>query len=115
MFVYFKYWEGVSFDACGGHPDGFGAYHNHINPVCQYGYVKSSSVPTSHSPIIGYMFDSYPIYGPFGYSSANNSASSIKRMSSGYTLRSITDRTTLSNGTVLSSTYYGPSVCVLKC
>jgi hypothetical protein len=110
-FFLIKYWEGVSFDGCGGHPDAFGVYHNHINPICYYGYkYNSSTVSTSHSPIIGYMFDSYPIYGPFGYSSANNSASSIKRMTSGYSLRSITDRTTLSNGTVLSSYYYGPAV-----
>ena len=69
--------------------------------------------PTSHSPIIGYALDSYPIYGPFGYSSANDSSSSIKRMSSGYTLRSISDRTTLSNGTTLSSYYYGPTVIIM--
>lgn len=31
-------------------------------------------------------------------------------MVSSYTTRSITDRTTLSNGTVLTSTYYGPPI-----
>lgn len=31
-------------------------------------------------------------------------------MTSSYSLRSISDRTTLSNGTTLSSYYYGPSV-----
>jgi hypothetical protein len=56
------------------------------------------------------MFDSYPIYGPFGYSKANDSSSSIKRMVPGYELRSITTRTSLSNGTNLTSYYYGPDV-----
>lgn len=31
-------------------------------------------------------------------------------MTSSYSTRSITERTTLSNGTVLSSTYYGPTI-----
>jgi hypothetical protein len=98
-------WEGVSFDSCNGHADAGGNYHIHVNPVCMY--TTSSS---SHSPLIGYMFDSYPIYGPYGYSSANDSTSSIKRMVSGYSTRSITLRTSLANGTVLSSNYYGPPV-----
>jgi autotransporter-associated beta strand protein len=48
-----------------------------------------------HSPIIGWMFDGYPIYGPYGYSSPLDPTSSVKRMQSSYSLRSITDRTTL--------------------
>ena len=66
--------------ACNGHPDVSGTYHIHLNPICMYNYTLS----TSHSPIIGWAFDSYPIYGPFGYSSANNSNSSITRITSGY-------------------------------
>ena len=42
---------------------------------------------TSHSPLIGFMFDGYPVYGPYAYSSANDSTSSIKRMVTGYALR----------------------------
>jgi hypothetical protein len=56
------------------------------------------------------MLDGYPIYGPFGYSSANNSGSAVKRIKSGYSLRSITQRHSLSNGTVLSSDNWGPDV-----
>ena len=51
-----------------------------------------------HSPIIGWMFDGYPIYGPYGpygYSSPLDATSEVKRMQSSYALRSITDRTTL--------------------
>jgi len=48
-----------------------------------------------HSPIIGWMFDGYPIYGPYGSSSPLDPTSSVKRMQPSYALRSITDRTTL--------------------
>jgi hypothetical protein len=73
------------------------------------GYSHSDS--SSHSPLLGFMFDGYPIYGPFGYSSANISTSSIKRMKSGFSLRSITTRTSFSNGiTFTSSDSYGPAV-----
>ncbi|MBU6221914.1 MAG: YHYH protein [Planctomycetes bacterium] len=48
-----------------------------------------------HSPIIGWMFDGYPIYGPYGYSSPLDPTTAVKRMQSSYALRSITDRTTL--------------------
>lgn len=48
-----------------------------------------------HSPIIGWMFDGYPIYGPYGYTSPLDATAAVKRMQSSYSLRSITDRTTL--------------------
>ena len=100
------FFEGISFDSCLGHPDGNGVYHDHININCYYNVSDSSK----HSPLIGFMLDSYPIYGPFGYSSANDSSSAIKRISSGYSLRNITDRTTLSNGTILTSENMGPNI-----
>ncbi len=65
---------------------------------------------SSHSPIIGWAFDGYPIYGPFGYSDPNNANSAIKQMMSSYQLRNITDRTTLPDGTNLMANQYGPSV-----
>lgn len=99
------YFEGSSFDSCNGHADASKEYHIHVNPVCDY-----TSVSTSHSPILGYAFDGYPIYGPYAYSSALDMTSSIKRMVSSYAKRSITQRQTLANGTTLSSTYYGPDV-----
>lgn len=48
-----------------------------------------------HSPIIGWMFDGYPIYGPYGYTNPLDATTAVKRMQSSYSLRSITDRTTL--------------------
>ncbi|MCX7429462.1 MAG: Ig-like domain-containing protein, partial [Planctomycetia bacterium] len=48
-----------------------------------------------HSPIIGWAFDGYPIYGPYGYSDSNDPASAVTRIQSSFSLRSITTRTTL--------------------
>lgn len=48
-----------------------------------------------HSPIIGWMFDGYPIYGPYGYTSPLDATTAVKRIQSSYSLRSITDRATL--------------------
>jgi hypothetical protein len=55
-----------------------------------------------HSKILGISADGYPVYGPYGYSVSTNSASSIKRMGSGYTLNSADSRegTTASNTTL---------------
>lgn len=85
-----------------------GVYHNHVNPKCLYDTTNSSK----HSPIIGFMFDGYPLYGPFGYSSAKKSKSSIKRLLPSYKLRTYSNnqRTTLSDGTVLSPKSYGPDI-----
>ena len=41
--------------------------------------------PNGHSRIIGWAADGYPIYGPWGYRNANDPASGVKRMQSGYT------------------------------
>lgn len=99
------YWEGVSFDSCKGHADQSSEYHNHIASSCIF-----NSTSSSHSPIVGFAFDGFPIYGPYGYSSALNSSSPIKRIQTSYKLRSITQRTSLSNGQTLSSFQYGPAV-----
>jgi len=96
--------EGPSFDACGGHPSPNNQYHNHQNAACLF-----SETNQVHSPIVGYAFDSFPIYGPYAYANADGSGG-IKKMRSGYSLRDMTTRTTLPNGTVLTSANYGPAV-----
>lgn len=101
------YYEGASFDDCLGHPDQSGCYHHHVNPKCLY----NSADSTHHSPIIGYAFDGYPIYGAYGYANPNGSGG-IKRMRSSYQLRSMINRDTLPDGTVLSPSQYGPPVNV---
>ncbi len=58
------------------------------------------------------MLDGYPIYGPYGYSTANNANSAIKLMVSGYALRTtmtVRDKTS-STGTTLSTANQGPPV-----
>lgn len=97
--------EAVSFDQCLGHPDHTGEYHNHQNPACLY----NMSDTTHHSPILGYAFDGYPIYGPYAYANTDGTGG-IKRMRSSFRLRNITKRTTLPNGDTLSPAQYGPAV-----
>ncbi len=48
-----------------------------------------------HSPILGWSFDGYPVYGPYGYSDPMDPTSPIRPMESSYRLRDITKRTTL--------------------
>jgi hypothetical protein len=96
--------EGSTMDASGGgHPTNGGLYHYHATPFTLY-----VDPGTGHSAIIGYAFDGFPIYGPFGYTNATNSASGVTRMVSSYQLRTITDRTILPDASV--STPPGPSV-----
>lgn len=99
------YFEGASFDACLGHPNQQMEYHTHINPTCLYDDTDS----TQHSPIIGFAFDGFPIYGAFAYANTNGTGS-ITRMKTSYRERAITDRTTLPNGTVLNVNQYGPAI-----
>lgn len=103
------FWEhllGETFDACIGHPNGSGEYHTHVSPSCLYDITDS----THASPLIGYAFDGYPIYGAYSYSNPLDTNSSIIRLKSGYRLRNISDRTVLPDGTVLSSSLYGPAI-----
>ena len=50
-------------DRCCGHPSPNYQYHYHKYPVC----VKSpwSDEGEGHSPIIGFAFDGFPVYGPY--------------------------------------------------
>jgi hypothetical protein len=99
------------FDCSKGHPAN-GNYHHHQNPsafkldktvvstICNLYdadglYVMDEAV---HSPLIGYAYDGFPIYGAFGYKNANGSGG-ITRIKSGYQLRNITVRTHHADGT----------------
>jgi hypothetical protein len=99
------YFEGSTFDSCLGHPSPFGEYHTHLNPRCLYNPADS----LNHSPIIGYSFDGYPVYGAYGYANTDGTGG-IKRMKSSYSKRNITVRDTLPDGTALTSPQYGPAV-----
>jgi hypothetical protein len=98
------YGEGFTLDtAFSGHPQQDGAYHSHATPHRLYDFPSSS-----HSPIVGFAFDGYPIYGPYGYT--NGTSGTVSRMESSYQLRSITQRHSLADGTVLTANNYGPNV-----
>ncbi|MEY4489388.1 MAG: hypothetical protein RIQ79_1896, partial [Verrucomicrobiota bacterium] len=92
--------EAFNFDPGLGHQPNSGAYHNHVNPIAlryQLGdnvtynaatkaYAESASI-TKHSPLLGFANDGIPIYGPYGYATATNSASGLRRMTSGFVKR----------------------------
>ncbi len=93
--------EGHTFDAALAHQQNRGTYHYHVEPIAlryELGdhvdfdsstktYRESSYAPTKHSPILGWMQDGYPLYGPYGYSNSTNPASGVRRMVSGFALR----------------------------
>jgi len=50
-------------DYCCGHPNPDGLYHYHKYPIC----INSpwADEGTGHSPLLGWAFDGFPIYGPY--------------------------------------------------
>lgn len=103
------------FDCAKGHP-AMGDYHHHQNPMAfDMDLVELSDVcdvhaadglyvidETVHSPLIGYAFDGFPIYGAYAYSNTDGTGE-IVRMKSGYSLRDITVRNTHADGTAVSN------------
>lgn len=100
--------EVVGFDPCEGHPQQQGVYHHHEYSPCLGAQLGATT--TSHSPLLGFALDGFPMYGPYGYSSPLDPSSGVRRMVSGYRLRSITQRHTLPDGTILTPAQYGPDV-----
>lgn len=92
--------ERTTFDNAGAHQAG-NSHHYHANPLAlryllgdrvDYDpttnrYTESTRPVTRHSPILGWVRDGLPIYGPYGYSIAMDSASGVRRMISGFLLR----------------------------
>jgi hypothetical protein len=111
--------EKLGFDCSKGHP-AMGNYHHHQNPsaykldlnvistICDLydadGLYAIDS--TAHSPLIGFAYDGFPIYGAYGYKNADGTGG-ITRIKSGYQLRNITTRTLWADGTDVAD---GPSV-----
>jgi len=89
--------EGLTFDPSGSHQPFTGERHHHINcyglrhelgdhvdyDPSTHTYTESST-PPQHSPVLGWSFDGYPIYGPYGYDLASEGTSTVRRMVSGY-------------------------------
>ena len=90
--------EGVTFDAGNAHQAG-SLYHYHANPAGlrnllgdSVDYNSAANTYTGnfnglHSPIIGWVRDSYPVYGPYGYDDENDANSAVRRMVSGFQAR----------------------------
>jgi len=111
--------ERAGFDCAKGHP-AMGNYHHHQNPSAfNLDLVVISNVcnlyaadglytidSTQHSPLIGFAYDGFPIYGAYAYRDTNGTGP-IVRMKSSYVLRNITARTTWADGTVVLA---GPNV-----
>lgn len=106
--------ERGGFDCAKGHP-AMGNYHHHQNPsafdldltvisdVCNLYDADGLYVinPNEHSPLLGFAYDGYPIYGAYAFENADGTGP-IVRMKSSYSLRNITSRTTYSNGTTVT-------------
>lgn len=116
--------EKAGFDCSKGHP-AMGNYHHHQNPSAfKLDQVVISTIcnlydadglytinASEHSPLIGFAYDGFPIYGAYGYANANGTGG-ITRIKSGYELANYTVRTNYPDGTdvddgpVVNSTYF---------
>jgi hypothetical protein len=111
--------EKAGFDCSKGHP-AMGNYHHHQNPsafdldlnvistICNLYdadglYALDSTV---HSPLIGFAYDGFPVYGAYAYKNTNGTGG-IVRMKSSFSLRNITVRNTLYTGASVTA---GPNV-----
>lgn len=113
--------EKAGFDCSKGHP-AMGNYHHHQSPsafdldltvistICNLYdadglYAIDSTV---HSPLIGFAYDGFPVYGAYAYKNTNGTGG-IVRMKSSFSLRNITVRNTLYTGASVTA---GPNVSV---
>jgi hypothetical protein len=125
--------ENDGFDCAKGHPSPIfsgggpgqgtlegGSYHHHQNPTAfDMDLVQVSDVcelyladglftldAAVHSPLIGFAFDGFPVYGAYGYANADGTGG-IKLIEASYQKRSITTRTTYADGSTVTA---GPDI-----
>jgi hypothetical protein len=103
------------FDCSKGHP-AMGNYHHHQNPSAfKLDLVVLSNIcntydadglyaidSTTHSPLIGFAYDGFPIYGAYAYANTNGTGA-ITRMRSSYELSGASTRL---NGPNVNATYF---------
>ena len=103
------------FDCNKAHP-AMGNYHHHQNPsafnldliivsnICETYPADGLYVidTESHSPLIGFAFDGFPIYGAYGFSNTDGTGGIVK-MNSSYELSGATTRL---NGPDVNNTYF---------
>jgi hypothetical protein len=90
-------------DACGGHPQNTGEYHYHAGSFLINCWDSKLSGGTpyyndtdfggdkfrhtdGHSKVLGWCFDGYPLYGPYGYQNPSVANTPIQMLSSWRTL-----------------------------
>ncbi|MEO5803243.1 MAG: YHYH protein [Verrucomicrobiota bacterium] len=94
--------ESVTFDPALAHQENSGTYHYHANPIALR-YLLGDNIlfnnatktyseniantNLKHSPIVGWVRDGHPVYGPYGYANATNTNSFVRRIISGYVSR----------------------------
>jgi hypothetical protein len=97
--------ERAGFDCSKAHP-AMGNYHHHQNPSAfNLDLVVTSNIcdtypsdglyvinANEHSPLLGFAYDGFPIYGAYAYSNVNGTGA-ITRMKSSYQLKTQTSRT----------------------
>ena len=113
--------EIIGFDCSKAHPAAQGNYHHHQNPSAfNLDLIQLSTIcnvyssdglytinPTEHSPLLGFAYDGFPIYGAFAYTNGNDASNGVSRMKSSYQLRNITARTHYADGTDVTD---GPAI-----
>jgi hypothetical protein len=111
--------ERIGFDCAKGHP-AMGNYHHHQNPsafkldlnvistVCNLYDADGLYIinANQHSPLIGFAYDGFPIYGAYAYKNTDGTGG-IVRMKSSFKWRNITTRTTNASGATVTA---GPVV-----
>lgn len=125
--------ENDGFDCAKGHPSPIfagppgpggtllgGSYHHHQNPMAfNLDLVEVSDIcdmyladglyvinESEHSPLLGFAWDGFPIYGAYGYANTDGTGG-ITRIESSYQKRDITVRTHYADGTDVTD---GPAV-----
>lgn len=86
----------LGIDFTNGHVQPSGGYHYHAVPEGLIETLIGKKVP-EHPVLIGWAADGLPIYGPWGYADANDSASPIKKLLPSWQLKS-GERTSLPDG-----------------
>lgn len=97
------YFENQDMDASNGHSTPTNMYHHHFDNLQLHDWDA-----TKHSPIVGFAWDGYPVYGPYGYANTDGTGG-IQRMRSSYATKSYTTRT---NGPNVNAQY--PIGCFIE-
>lgn len=61
-------------------------YHYHQSPYALVEQLDSGNIGQRHSPILGFAFDGFPIYGPYAYANGADDSTGYQQMTSSYQL-----------------------------